>query len=199
MDEVATGRGATRVLVVGLVALALVDPTATGATSRQGVDVIGSVTLYPAPAIARELTAWSLGRFEKAGLSTPAIEVLFHPDAAGCGGHLGLARSRRVDLCVRGAMEPGPQRIVLHEFAHVWIADNGDTFMRRRFLAFRALASWFDPNDPWKARGVEQAAEIVAWGLGDGSMLPMINGVTDRPALASAFRLLTGSTPLRPT
>lgn len=136
------------------------------------------------------LAAWAVGRFSRAGLELPATELSFHADDTGCGGNLGVAEQGRIDLCVRLAMEAGPQRIVLHELAHVWDVAALDGECRRRFLELRHLDLWVGDAATWKQRGAEQAAEIVAWALGDGTMMPMIDGDREPEALREGFDLL---------
>jgi hypothetical protein len=42
----------------------------------------------------------------------------------------------------------------------------------------------------WKQRGIEQLAEIVAWGLSEGAMAPMIGGDRYPQALSEAYDLV---------
>jgi hypothetical protein len=155
----------------------------------------GSIAVHPAPPIAREMISWSVTRYEQAGLGLPPTDVFFHDGRDGCDGYLGTTVVGRIDLCVRLAMEPGPQRIVLHELAHAWVFANFDAARQASLLEMRGLTSWAGRGVPWKEQGREQAAEIVAWGLGDGTMLPMIEGDVEHRALSEAFRLLTGVDP----
>lgn len=87
-------------------------------------------------------------------------------------------------------MEAGPQRLVLHEFAHAWEEATLDDPCRERFLRIRGLEAWADDDVEWKQRGIEQIAEIVAWGLADGAMAPMIDGDRDPQALSEAYELV---------
>jgi hypothetical protein len=148
------------------------------------------VVVVDAPPAARELAAWAVGRFEAAGLELPPTEVHFHGDTDGCRGFLGYAQGGRIDLCVRLAMEAGPQRLVLHELAHAWEGVTLDDACRDRFLALRGLDAWAGTDAEWKQRGIEQLAEIVAWGLADGAMGPMIDGDRDPEALIEAYDLV---------
>ena len=126
----------------------------------------------------------------------PTIDLRFHESEAGCNGNVGWTDGFDVELCTRLQMEAGPERIVLHELAHAWCNANLDESDREAFVRFRGSPSWNGSTSSWKARGTEQAAEIVAWGLGDGTMLPLIDGDVSPEGLAAAFELLTGRAPL---
>ena len=164
------------------------------ATTRAGAPLPDApqVVVVDAPPAATELAAWAVDRFEAAGLELPPTEMHFHDDTEGCRGFLGYAQSGRVDLCVRLEMEAGPQRLVLHELAHVWESATLDEACRERFLHLRGLGAWAGEDVEWKQRGIEQLAEIVAWGLADGAMAPMIDGDRDPQALSEAFDLVRG-------
>ena len=131
-----------------------------------------------------------------AGLQLPPVQVAFHAGTDGCRGNVGYQVDGHVDLCIRLAMEPGPERIVLHELAHAWCDEHLTDAARLRFMASRDLTDWNGTATDWKDRGYEQAAEIIAWGLGDGTMLPSIDGPTDIPTLTQGLRILTGVAPL---
>ncbi len=143
-----------------------------------------------------EMLDWAIKRYRAAGLQMPAIDVYFHRESGGCGGYLGFTKNGRVDLCIRLAMEGQPQRIVLHELAHAWAEVELDEETRNAFLELRTLGGWNVTADEHKDRGTEQAAEIIAWGLGEGSPTPIISGDIAPAALADGFRLLTGVEPL---
>jgi hypothetical protein len=186
-----TRRPILAAIAILIAALALLPSDASGA--RAGRQVPGSphVVVLSGPPAAMRLATWAIGRFERAGLELPPTGIFFHPDDEGCDGNLGVADGGLVDLCVRHAMEPGPQRIVLHELAHVWEAAALDDDCRERFMALRGLERWVGDEVDWKQRGAEQAAEIVAWALGDGTMSPMIDGAREPDALREGFDLLT--------
>jgi len=160
------------------------------------VRTLDGVRLHEPNPQREEMLDWALKQYRAAGLQMPTIDVYFHGDSSGCGGYLGYTKKGRVDLCVRLAMERQPQRIVLHELAHAWAEVHLDEELRTRFMQLRNLPGWNITSDDWKVRGTEQAAEIIAWGLGDGTVLPMISGDCDPSALADGFLLLTGSQPV---
>ena len=154
------------------------------------------IVLHTPGTVQGEILTWAIKRYRAAGLHLPSLDVYFHQNQDGCRGNVGYQVDGRIDLCVRLALEAGPQRIVLHELAHAWGDENLSDAARARFMASRRLPSWNSSTADWRARGNEQAAEIVAWGLGDGSMIPLIDGPTDPRTLSTAFEMLTGVAPL---
>ena len=149
----------------------------------------GVVVVSDDPA-QQELARWAVARFERAGLDAPTVQIRFHADRAGCGGHLGYARDGRVDVCTVLVNEMA-RRNLLHELGHIWIDQNVPDTRREQFLDLRGLSSWNSSTDPWQERGYEQAAETMAWVLGDRILSAQIPD--NEPAqLAAAFVLLTG-------
>jgi hypothetical protein len=162
-----------------------------------GSVLIGGRVRLADPSPARtELVEWAVGRYRAAGLELPTIDLRFHEDDAECHGNVGWTDGFDVELCIRLAMEAGPQRIVLHELAHAWCNANLTEGERETFDRLRTASTWNDESRAWKDRGTEQAAEIIAWGLGDGTMLPLISGDVSPDGLAVAFHSLTGRAPL---
>jgi hypothetical protein len=186
-------------LLLGLLPLLVVlGSGAVRAPSPEDTSVLvsGRVRLEDPTPARTELVEWAVARYEAAGLELPTVDLRFHDSDAGCHGNVGWTDGFDVELCTRLAMEAGPQRIVLHELAHAWCNANLDDAGREAFDRFRGSPSWNGSTSSWKARGTEQAAEIVAWGLGDGTMLPLIDGDVSPEGLAAAFELLTGRAPL---
>ena len=56
------------------------------------------------------------------------------------------------------------RRNLLHEMGHIWLDQNVTESTRARFLQLQGLVSWNTVSVPWRVRGYEQAAEIIAWG-----------------------------------
>jgi len=52
--------------------------------------------------------------------------------------------------------------------------------------------TWNSSDDPWNLRGYEQAAEVMAWALGERILTPSIPG-NEPEKLGLAYRFLTGS------
>jgi len=152
----------------------------------------GVVVVSDDPA-QQELARWAVARFERAGLDAPTVQIRFHADRAGCGGHLGYARDGRVDVCTVLVNEMA-RRNLLHEMGHIWIDQHVSRSVRDRFLELRGLQSWNASTDPWEARGYEQGAEIIAWALGNRILSAQIPD--HRPVqLSAGFELLVGIEP----
>jgi len=149
----------------------------------------GVVVVSDDPA-QQELARWAVARFERAGLDAPTVQIRFHADRAGCGGHLGYAKDGRVAVCTVLVNEMA-RRNLLHEMGHIWIDENVDEALRERFLERRGLLAWNASTVPWEERGYEQGAEIMAWALGTGILTAQIPD-NDPVQLAVGFELLTG-------
>lgn len=181
---------AAKIAVPALAGLAFATSVAFGRPSSEPVAVRPSVTVYEADREQARLVRWATGRFEGAGLEVPRVDVRFHRDSAGCGGHLGFAWNGRVDVCTVLVNEMA-RRNLLHEMGHIWIDENVSQAVRARFLELRGLRSWNASTDPWGERGYEQGAEIMAWALGTRILTAQIpNNETAR--LVVGFKLLTG-------
>ena len=200
MDTTRNQKAMGTALRVTIALLALLSFSGT-APRPTGTVIPGAegIVLHTPGTVQEELLTWSIKRYRAAGLELPPVEVSFHAEQAGCRGNVGYQVDGKVDLCVRLAIEAGPERIVLHELAHAWCDEHLTDAARERFMASRRLTDWNGSTTDWKARGYEQAAEIIAWGLGDGSMLPLIDGPTDLASLTVDLRLLTGIAPLTET
>jgi hypothetical protein len=185
---------AAKTLVPILSALPFVTLVAFGRPLPAPVEVRRSIAVYEADREQVRLVRWSASRFEGAGLEPPTVEIRFHADSSGCGGHLGYAQAGRVDVCMVLANEMA-RRTLLHEMGHIWIDQNVPETRRERFLDLRGLPSWNSSTDPWQERGYEQGAETMAWALGDRILSAQIPD--NQPAqLAAAFELLTGTSRL---
>ncbi len=193
-----TTRNATRTALH--IAIALSALLSLGGTTPQqdGTPITGpeAIVLHTPGTAQEELLTWAIKRYRAAGLDLPSVDIYFHESKDGCRGNVGYQVNGRIDLCVRLDMEAGPQRIVLHELAHAWCDERLTDAARARFMESRRLTGWNDTATDWDVRGYEQAAEIMAWGLGDGSMNPMIDGPTDPQTLAADLAILTGIAPL---
>jgi hypothetical protein len=174
--------------ILGLTALAgawsIAEVEASGVEIRPGI-----VVLSGDPA-QQELARWAVARFDRAGLDPPSVEIRFHGDASGCGGHLGYAKDGGVDVCTVLVNEMA-RRNLLHEMAHLWIDQNVSQADRDRFLQLRGVQAWNRSTDPWEERGYEQGAEIMAWALGTRVLTAQIPD-NDPVQLGAAFELLTG-------
>ena len=158
------------------------------------------LVIHGANATQERAIDWSIRRYREAGLAgMPDLEVFLHRTHEECNGGIGLYHAGRIDLCTTESSEPYQRKFALHEMAHGWIETNVDRAVLDRFMDVRAIDAWNDRTaDDWKDRGTEQAAEIVAWGLGEGEIAPLLPHPTADHELAGLFELLTGREPITP-
>jgi hypothetical protein len=161
-----------------------------GARQAYGVELQPGVTVFAEDPAQQQLAKWAVARFERAGLDPPTVEIAFHADPSGCGGHLGYAKDGHVDVCTVLVNEMA-RRNLLHEIGHIWIDQNVSRADRDRFLEFRGLRTWNASTADWDDRGYEQGAEIMAWVLGDGILTAQIPD-NDPAQLDAAFEILIG-------
>jgi hypothetical protein len=188
--------GQRTVWLTALLALAPLLPPVAPAASPPRITVDG------ATARQRAMVAWALGRYRIAGLRLPDLEIDFRPPKD-CGldwAYFDRDRSLIVD-CEPSWSRPEAMETLLHELAHAWDLASLSDRTRRAFLAFRGLQSWRGAGTPWRQRGAEQMAEIVAWGLSEDGLPELTDRLTTifhmRAAdLGRSFTLLTGLRPL---
>lgn len=138
----------------------------------------------------------ALARFAKASLIPPVIEFHFYSDLSGCDGYRGLHAiedgHHRVDVCARGRSD----NLILHEIAHAWVGENVSNEQRAEFLGLRGLDVWNDAHTPWRGRGTEHAASVLAWGLSERCSaapgIPAYNPVR----MLESFVFLSGRQPI---
>jgi hypothetical protein len=173
----------------------------------------GTVDVHGADQVTMERLAWALGRFDEAGLEVPALgRVVVDPYGPECEKASGVAYvqgdSADLTVCPNAAalcadpdcsrLLPYPSHSLLHEIAHAWLDQQLPDARRSSFLARQGLESWDDLTTPWRERGVEVAAETVAWGLMDVPVRLYRVGDPDPAELSRSFTLLTGVPPLVP-
>jgi hypothetical protein len=174
----------------------------------------GRIPLFNSTAELEALATWGLTRFVDAGLEPPRIDSFAFAPVRQCATLSGVVvegpdRSADVVLCTDAFAACVPDREsctafdvsarfgLLHELAHAWLSGSITPATTDRFLAARNLAVWRDGATPWHERGVEHAAEILAWGLMD-ERIPLVRlGDPPCPDLVSGYALLTGAPPLR--
>ncbi len=130
----------------------------------------------------------AIDRFDSVGLTLPDLRIYYHSDPAGCPGATAQfnqdGSGTRVDLCTQVAYT------LLHELAHAWEYHTMSDATRQAYLDHTGLLSWADPEVDWEDRGIECAANTVAWGLLE---TPITNPAAFVDELHS-FELLTGIT-----
>jgi hypothetical protein len=136
-----------------------------------------------------ELTAVveaAIDRFNTTGLALPPLRIYTYRTTDGCQSNSGLfngdGSATRIDLCTRG------NYLILHELAHAWEHHTLSDTTRQAFLDRTGLGGWNDSNLDWEDRGIEAAAQVIAWGLLD---TPITNAEAFGEELQQ-FKLLTG-------
>lgn len=143
--------------------------------------------IYGADAELAAAIEAAIDRYHTTGLTLPALRIYAHDSSEGCNGANGLFGPEppvdRIDLCTR------LQATVLHELAHAWETHNLSDETRRAFLEHTGTPAWFGHGElEWEDRGIERAAQIVAWGLMD---VPITNTARFLDELHQ-FKMLTG-------
>lgn len=138
-------------------------PPITGQHDQTAIDPAG---IYGADPQLTTVIQAAMDRFTTTGLILPALRIYVHDTSDGCKGASGLYSQKppvhRIDLCTR------LQATVLHELAHAWEHHTVSEDTRRTFLEHTGLEAWQSYGDvEWEDRGIEQAAQIIAWGLMD--------------------------------
>lgn len=137
----------------------------------------------------RDAVAWALKRFADIGLDLPALHFDLHPDASACSGNRGFFSPSSTPWTI--AVCTDELIVVLHEIGHAWAEHRLTEADRAAYVEARGLESWNDPETPWRARGSEDAANTLAWGLLDTPIrgMPSTGLLVERNR---AFVLLTG-------
>ncbi|MGB5756697.1 MAG: hypothetical protein WBM50_07260 [Acidimicrobiales bacterium] len=215
-----------RVAVMVPVALLLLSACTTDLSTPPGIDAAyGADDVYESidgqqivvvngSPDAIRLLDWAFGRFLESNLGEPPTErIYFGPDTPGCASVSGWAKqtesSVEIAICLADAsvcneglaagLTNRAKFCALHELAHAWLIANVDTETEAAFLAHTNLVTWVSTGEtPWHKRGVEYAAEVIAWALMD-TRLSLVR-IASPPCrhLEVGFDILTGATPLLP-
>jgi hypothetical protein len=162
-----------------------------------------------------DFTRWLLERYVIGSLAVPEVAAVWFPPSVDCGLAEGIAKrdddrfegSHTVTLCFTpdGLASGWPNERWsdhavhqgLHELGHVWMYDHLDEIDQLTFLEQAGLDVWRDVDVFWPQRGVESAAETIAWGLaGTGRAEYLIEPTPSCRELAARYELLTGTEPL---
>jgi hypothetical protein len=191
--------------------LALPGPRDQLVTGTVGTFGGQTIEIHNGTTSLEELLTWGLRRFGAAGLVEPRVDsVTFEPTRV-CDGVFGRVidadGARDLFLCIDGndlCEDPEPCGVpalnirvgILHELGHAWMLDYADEEIRSRLLELSGREVWSDPGTAWTDRGVEYAAEVLAWGLADEPVRLVQLGDPPCEELTAAFQLLTGLPPL---
>jgi hypothetical protein len=174
-----------------------------------------SVDVVNADGRQTELIRWLFGRYAAGALAQPDVAAVWFPPSVDCALSEGIAKpadarfalGHTVTLCFNSnelssgwpelTWSPHVAHQGLHEFAHVWMYDHLDDGDQVEFLERVGLDSWRDANVFWPERGVEVAAETMAWGLAQpGQAEYLIEPLPGCAELTARYVMLTGHDPL---
>lgn len=188
-------------------ALVIVITIVVGSTAGAGSTAAEPVPVAPPQSVFHGLSPemersarWAIGLFDAADMELPPLRVTSSADPSDCNGAEGIHHpdgERSVIVICGQHVGFATDRVMLHELAHAWERHNVTAEQRDAFQRLRGNEVWHDYDAaPWHENGIEQAAEIVLWGVIDRPA-PMIritkNGCDE---LRAAFRVLTGVDPL---
>jgi len=174
------------------------------------------VTLVNATPPLLEQLAWALDRYQEAGLRAPVVRSVTWVDRrdGACRVVNGLAMSTATegfavtlcfdhgDACSGGfdcpTTRPWTRVVLLHELAHVWLTQNGNTGVEADYLRHARLKHWARAETPYQLRGVERACWDIAYGLMDEPRDDPPDDAATCGWYDDGFRLLTGVDPLTP-
>lgn len=144
----------------------------------------------------QQVAEWAIDRYAEAGLSLPRLVIQFPGrDLSHCDGAPGRVYLDHDPIEVRMCWHS--EFILLHELAHVWVAQNFPTDKQEPFMDMRdGVLSWDNLDVSWSERGREHAANVIAWGLLEDPHPVLRTYPNDPESLLAAFRFLTDSDPL---
>jgi hypothetical protein len=186
------------------------DPVPVEHTGTLTVDDL-EIEVYNGTPGLESLITWSFAQFRTHGLGTPQVRrVTFHNNQTdGCEDVVGLILGDAVILCFDSAAscqdqdcttwKPWAKQTTLHELAHAWMVEHLTPEVIEEFRNATGMPTWSDQAHPWGQRGVELAAETIAWATSD-------QPVTVNPKLGSHtcdqltryYQILTGRPPPPP-
>jgi hypothetical protein len=188
------GGGMKRTATI-LTALIIIQLVAGIEGAASGQTVIESVSVIQVGSLEQdEQVRYALERYAEAGLELPRVDVYLHDTKDGCRDNAGLytpgVDMDRIDICVDTSF------IILHEFGHAWENRFGTDEAREELLQALDLEVWTGGDD-YRARGVEAAANLIAWGLKAPSVAE--RGQAPNAERLDLFASFTGVAPLRGT
>jgi hypothetical protein len=166
----------------------------------------GTVDLANVDDVLSQLVAWGFDRFAEAGIGVPRPRRVSFAPARLC--EAAPEASGQVDtmpdgyvatICFSAGESVGDvaRWFLLHELAHVWGYEHLDPAARQRFVDAAELPAWDGTSVGYDDRGIEAAANVIAWGLLGGQ--PLLTSRLDRWTCEQVVELyvdLTGSSPL---
>jgi hypothetical protein len=151
----------TTAILTAVIALHLVTGIESAASEQFVNEPVSVMQAGSVPQV--ENVAAALDLFAEAGLELPPIDVYLHADDEGCDENLGLytpgSEIDRIDVCTDRLF------ITLHEFAHAWENRSATDEARQGLLDGLELEAWTGGDVNYRKRGIEAAANLIAWGL----------------------------------
>lgn len=166
---------------------------------------LGVIDIYSGTPKLHAWTDWAASRFVAAGLGSPQVTSVTFSASVACrerGYSGGFTETTNGAVAVRLCFgeertDAVARQTVLHEFAHAWlIAAELDTSFVQLVIDGLDEALGEPREHATLPRATELAADLIVWGLHDGSTVPPSFGGASCSSLASAYRLLTGADPL---
>ena len=138
----------------------------------------------------RHIVDWAMERYADADLDLPVLHLHLYPDVSDCSGNRGFfspsSNPWTIAICTEEPM------VALHELGHAWAEHTLTADDRVSYVQHRGLESWNDPGTQWSARGSEDAANTLAWGLLD-TPIRVVSSSGPLAERSEAFRFLTGA------
>jgi hypothetical protein len=157
------------------------------------------------------LVDWAFGRFEAADLREPTLrQIVFAAGTPGCEDLGGWAISgggnSEITVCLEDsricrhivddvAFTIAGRMCILHELSHLWLSEHIPEPVADQFMGLTGAQTWRDPDVPWAERGVEQAADTIAWGLLGETIEILGRPMPPCDLLHDGFRILTDAAP----
>jgi hypothetical protein len=184
-----------RITAIALVT-ALLAPASAATLPAEAVAPRPAIEIETQTRVQLEMARWAIGRFEAAGLELPDLRIVFPGrDLRLCNGAPATALTNQQPVELRICWNDS--FILLHELAHAWDAHNLPEDRRGPFMTIRTdVDSWTGADVPWERRGIEHAANVIAWGLLEDPYPISRTYPNDPESLTQAFRLLTDVDPL---
>jgi hypothetical protein len=186
------------------------DQIVTGTVTTPGGH---GIDIHNGTKALEDLLAWGFGRYESAGLPEPRMDTVTFQPSRRCEGLSGRVLddgNRRElfvcmyesDICTRierpcETPATAVRVAFLHELGHAWMIDNLTEEMEQNLLEISGRDVWDDHDVPWVARGVEYAAEVLAWGLLEEPLTMVRIGSPPCTELVAAYEAITGNPPPR--
>ena len=184
------------------------DPVPVERTGTLAVDDL-EIEVYNGTLGLESLITWSFAQFRAHGLGTPNVRrVTFHNNQIDkCEHFTGMILTDAVTLCFDSATAacqdqdcttwaPWAKQTALHELAHAWMDEHLTPEVIDQFQTATAMPTWSSPKHPWGQRGVELAAETIAWATSNQPV--QVNpklGYHTCDQLTRYYQILTGRPP----